>query len=323
MNQSNEQSVFHVRSSRAVIINGYKLYMNNFRTIFRHTWPFAIVYSIVIAMMMYAFLHSLPQLMAATKLAQQGVMTNDMRTIQAFMYPCMFVIMLINILLTSPVFKLFAEYQQSGVIAAPTKWYRVGDWSMMLRMVRLLLWFILLEIIVSMAIGIIFGIGAVLLMATGIKMGNAMITIGVACILLSIIFMAMLLPLIYTTYKYLLTPGSKFVNVLTSTYAVGLRHWGSLFLVMLMVAIINAILSTVIMLPYNILTAAITTSLAGVANGDPIGMPDYMGWMSFIVFCLAGFVLAYLTLSNIFPFYYLYGSIEKQEEERRELSIAK
>ncbi|MBR4898456.1 MAG: hypothetical protein IKZ48_06700 [Prevotella sp.] len=323
MNQSNEQSVFHVRSSRAVIINGYKLYMNNFRTIFRHTWPFAIVYSIVIAMMMYAFLHSLPQLMTATKLAQQGVMTNDLRTFQAFMYPLLLVIMLINILLASPVFKLFSEYQQSGVIAPPTKWYRVGAWPMMLCMLRLLLWFILLDIIVSMAIGIIFGIGAVLLMVTGINIGNAMITIGVASILVSIIVMAMLLPLVYTTFKYLLTPRSSFVNILTHTYSVGLRHWGSLFLVMFMVAIINAIISTVIMLPYNILTAAITTSLAGVANGDPIGMPDYMGWMSFIVFCLAGFVLAYLTLSTLFPLYYLYGSIEKQEEERRELSIEK
>ena len=32
-----------------------------------------------------------------------------------------------------------------------------------------------------------------------------------------------------------------------------------------------------------------------------------------------GFLQGYIHLSTLFPYYFLYGSIEKQEEERRQL----
>ena len=48
-------------------------------------------------------------------------------------------------------------------------------------------------------------------------------------------------------------------------------------------------------------------------------MPEYIGRLNFAVFALMGFLQAYIHLSTLFPFYYLYGSIEQQEKERKEM----
>ena len=52
--------------------------------------------------------------------------------------------------------------------------------------------------------------------------------------------------------------------------------------------------------------------------GDPLSMPSYMGWMSFVVFTLSGFIQAYVLLAVLFPAYYMAGSIEQQEIQRNE-----
>ena len=320
MNASTEPSIFHVRSSRAVISAGYKLYMSNFKTLFRRTWPFAIGYALVIALMMYLLLHNMPQLLAMMELAKQHKAAPGVYGFQAILQLGTILYYLAGILLTAPVFTCLAEHLQTGTIAPPVKWYQVSAWPMTLRMVCLLLCYYFLTLVISIAIIIVIGIVLVgVILVAGIKITSAPITIAVFSILIGIAFLALYLPLFYTTYKYLLTPKSRFVPVLKETYKVGLRHWGSIFLVLLMVGIITQVISSVVILPYNILAIAITKSVMGVALGDPVGMPDYMGWMSFIVFSIAGFVLAYLHLSVIFPFYYLYGSIEKQEEEKKEM----
>ena len=70
------------------------------------------------------------------------------------------------------------------------------------------------------------------------------------------------------------------------------------------------------------LFSAKVVSLAGALQDDPTGMPDYMSWLNIVVFSLAGFIQAYIYLSSLFPFYYLYGSTEAQEKERKELPSA-
>ena len=78
------------------------------------------------------------------------------------------------------------------------------------------------------------------------------------------------------------------------------------------------IASIVTTLPSLILLAANIQSLGGTIYGDPTGMPSYMIWMNMGVFTLAGFIQAYVNLSSLFPFYYLYGSIETQKKERKD-----
>lgn len=318
MNKETEQSLFHVRSSQAVISVGYKLYMAKFKTLFLRTWPFAIVYTIALALLMNQFLQHIPQLMSMQAQIQQGA-TPDVSSFQLITYLSSLVMVLTGILLCAPVFQALFEHQETGIINAPQKWYKVSAWPMTKRMLRLALWFFLLEFIFILAFVLIMVVGGVLSAASGIKPGSHMITVMVFTLLLLTIAMALCLPLLFTAYKYLLNPDSRFISVLKSTYRQGLRHWGCIFLVVLMVTIVTSVISSVVLMPYNILTAAITQSVLGAANGDPLGMPAYMSWMSFLMFCIAGFILAYIQLSAIFPFYYLYGSIEQQEKELKQI----
>ena len=318
MNSENEPSVFHVRSNQAVISTGYRLFMGQFKTIFRHTCPFAIVYALAFALTLNIFLYQMPQLLEAAMLARRGVGSAGLSDVHALSLFYMLVMTVVVILLLAPVFQCLQQHQHSGVTAPPAKWYKVSAWPMTLRLLRLTLWFVLLEFIVILVIVLISMMGGMLLAVAGMGQGSV-IAITLALGVLLLVCLAFQLPLVYTSYKYLLTPDAVFFKTLKSTYGVGLRHWGSLFLVVLMVFIITSLISMVVMMPYNILTAAISWSLMGVANGDPVGMPGYISWMSFIVFSVAGFVMAYINISSLFPFYYLYGSIEKQEQERKEM----
>ena len=49
MNENSELNAHRVRSIRAIIRDGYLLYTNNFKKIFRATWLIAIVYALAFA----------------------------------------------------------------------------------------------------------------------------------------------------------------------------------------------------------------------------------------------------------------------------------
>ena len=56
----------------------------------------------------------------------------------------------------------------------------------------------------------------------------------------------------------------------------------------------------------------------GRAGGDPVGMPDYVLWLSIGVFLIAGFIQAYIWMTALGPGYLMKGSIAQQEKERKE-----
>ena len=74
----------------------------------------------------------------------------------------------------------------------------------------------------------------------------------------------------------------------------------------------------VTMLPAIVLLTANIKAQTGAAMGDPLGMPSYMGWLSFLVFTLSGFIQAYILIASFMPLYYMAGSIEQQEIQRNE-----
>ena len=49
------------------------------------------------------------------------------------------------------------------------------------------------------------------------------------------------------------------------------------------------------------------------------GMPDYMWWLTLIVFLIAGFIQAYVWLTLLGPVYLMRGSIAQQEKERENI----
>ena len=99
-----------------------------------------------------------------------------------------------------------------------------------------------------------------------------------------------------------------------------MRHWGFIFVVVLVAAIVEVLLMMLLSLPAIILSAANTQSIMGVAIGDPVGLPSYMPALAAGTFLIIGFLQAYVMLSVLFPIYYMYGSIDAQEQEKQDFN---
>jgi len=99
-----------------------------------------------------------------------------------------------------------------------------------------------------------------------------------------------------------------------------LRHLGMLLLVVIVCLVIVSILTMFTSLPAVIMMAANWESQMGVINGDPVGMPDYVMWLSIGAFLIAGFLRAYVWLTTICPLYLTKASIAMQEKEREEFN---
>jgi hypothetical protein len=93
--------------------------------------------------------------------------------------------------------------------------------------------------------------------------------------------------------------------------------------VVFVTTLLISIFSLFTSLPAVILTIANQAATIGYINGDPLGMPSYIGWLAVVVFLLIGFLQAYVMLSFLFPIYYMYGSIDAHESERKEFNKPK
>ena len=98
-----------------------------------------------------------------------------------------------------------------------------------------------------------------------------------------------------------------------------MRHLGMVLLVGIVCLFIVAILTLFTSLPSIIMMAANWESQMDVMNGDPLGMPSYVIWLSIGAFLLAGFLQVYIWLTTICPMYLAKTSIVLQEQERKAL----
>ena len=97
-----------------------------------------------------------------------------------------------------------------------------------------------------------------------------------------------------------------------------LRHFGMILIVTIVSLFVVSILTLFTSLPTVIMMAANWQSKMGVLNGDPVGMPDYVLWLTIGVFVIAGFIQAYIWMTVLGPGYMMKGSIAQQEKERNE-----
>lgn len=136
-------------------------------------------------------------------------------------------------------------------------------------------------------------------------------------ILLSLILALLLLPFYYIAMRYMDQRDVFFWKTLIDGYKRGLHYLGFIFLTMFVCGIIMCIILSVVYLPLGILMMANTASFLGVISGDAADMPSYFPFLywgtAIITFVIAFYVITY----EIIVAYLMYGSIEKQEEEKR------
>ena len=283
--EQNELTLLKPRSVGATIRDGYRLYTGSFRNILRRSWLCAVIY----ALLMGAAMSIIVSLSGAAPYALATLVTA-------------------SLMLSAAGYSALSLHMQSDSIGRPAKWYGSLNNHIVVR-----------TAISTLAIVVIGAIFALLSSAALWALQQAYLsriaTIVTQAILAIIALMAA--PIICMAITgYTLRPVSKwwpFGNTLP------LRYWGASFMACFVVAIITSVLLLVTCLPAVVLISANIVSQAGVLQGDPTGMPDYMVWTNLIVFSIAGFIQAYVQLSALFPLYYLYGSIEQQESERRQL----
>lgn len=304
----NNLLLFRVRSSSATISDGYRLYMGNFRRIFRASWPVALVFAIAVSVLYSIIIFQLPHIYF--HFYNHSVFYTLWTQAGAMILGANLLYILASILLSSSAYSALSEHQATGTISVPMRWYGHIDKQILIRTFKMGGWMILLYLIVGLFTGSI----AVL----GFKYFASYARIAWVGILMLITFIV-LLPSPYIMMHYVLTPGEHFLSTFFRNFITGMRHAGALFIVMLIVGIITMLLMLITELPCNILYMANIRSQMGTLMGDPAGMPDYMSWLNLIVFGLAGFIQAYIYLSIHFPFYYLYGSIDTQEKEREQI----
>ena len=295
------------RSSRACIGAGYRLFTSNFKKIFRYTWFTAVIYGIVNGIYTSFLVTEYPKMFLAMTTGQLLASENAGHT--ALMSLVTFLMLLAMIWLYSHMSSLLYQHRAEGVITVSARLFQINfDWRAILRVLAWTLVCFVLSLIISALIG---GVAYY-------AISKQSLTLMGLTGLLGLIILLLMVPLYYPAMHYLTTHDTKLFKILGSDYATGFRHWGMLFTVAFVTVIFSSIILTLTTLPAVILSIANIKAQMGMVMGDPLGMPDYIGKLTLLVFSLAGFIQAYVILSIFFPAYYASGSIETQEQERNE-----
>jgi hypothetical protein len=287
MEKEKEDILLKDRSSRACISAGYRLYMSNFKRIFRASWLAALFFAALVS--------------------TGGTMMILRPQTALIVLP---LTMIIDALFFAYGFSVLKQHQDTGIIGRTPHWYSL-DSHIFVR--TLIAWLCML--LISLIMGMLVGFVGVLLI-NSVSTYTALGSIAVVG-LLAFVFT---LPLTYTNMRYILNDGIGYWSNLFSHYGKGMRRWGFIFLVVFMATLIGCVCYLFTSFPAIILSIAGNEANKGFLYGDPYGLPSYIGWLSALVFLLIGFIQAYVMLSFLFPVYYMYGSIEAHEQEKNKFN---
>ena len=222
------------------------------------------------------------------------------------------IMILVECLFASYGFSVLKQHQTFGNILRPAKWFSI-DTHIFIRTIKCwLCMFVILLVVAAIIAGM--SVVAVKYLDFSAYTAVGFFTLG------SLIILCLMLPLAYITMRYILNDGIGFWKQLKIGYGVGMRRWGFIFIVVLVATIVEVLLLTLLSLPAIILSLANTQSMFGVAMGDPYALPSYMPALAAGTFLIIGFLQAYVMLSLLFPIYYMYGSIDAQEQEKQDFN---
>ena len=233
------------RSIASIFYDAYQLYTENFKQLFRASWPIAVIYALVFALATFLFISDLLPI-AVSLPAFSDINWGALFVASCLTLAAQFLFILAALLLASTAFWACRAHKATGAVPRPAHWW--GIWPG--------LWYI---------------------------------------------------KLLWKSVCFLFRPG--------------LRHFGTLFATFFITLLFTAVLTLFCELPAIIIGIANIKAYAGAAAGDPLGMPDYMGKLTFAAFVIAGFIQAYVHLITVFPFYYAYGSIDTLEKERKRIKL--
>ena len=314
-----EYTLYKNRSYRSVISAGFGLYFTQFRLFFKASWIMALIYAAVFAALGTLCAIKLPAITAeimkqtlvqhqllAREIAKEYLITGGIFIVLTLLY------IVVEAFTFATVLNKLKEHQDTDKMMVPRRWFGVRTKLMG----RTLKGYLFSLLVILIPVLVIAGVIYVLLKYVAL----APITLEVTALIATLFIVLLSFPLIYVAMKYILNKGGYF-SVFSKAYGTGLSHWGHIFTTCLIGGIIISILMGIFCLPAIVLTQANVMAQEGFLNGDPLGMPDYANLLTIVTFFLTGFVLVYLYMPLLLVCYYMYGSIERYEQEKNKLKI--
>ncbi len=336
-NKTSEYTLFKSRGVSACISAGYGLFSNNFRNIFRATWPWVIVYVLIggIYGLFYESFNDRPLLSLALAFVgvivsffffAYGMMLLDFHRRHIVIPPSAG-----GLLYREPGFsqvKVFKALLMAAMFYMPMPAARFHAAMRLPRNARFFFrvnvgWrtikasvFCLLIVLTVFAL-FFFCYFWAMQASLHLSFGFQMAILG-AGIIMFFVLLLLIMPLYFVTFCYVFRSHTHFFRIFPSAYAVGFRHLPRIFCVSAITLLINLVIGCVIMLPSYVLALAVYKSTFGaMMMGDALALPDNINILVALTGILTGFLGSYLSLSQMYPLYYLYGSIETREEERK------
>lgn len=303
------------RSASACIKEGYGLYTGKFRKTMAASWHFALLYALACSAICTIMTVSLP------KVTAQAIGADTLQAAMpkgAVAIACAIgVFVIVGGLLEVATYSCALAKLKDGfaTAATPREWWKPALDRLTFR--RTLVATLACLLIVAVLMGVFFTPTYLIfgpLSGEPVSNATAAITVGVETVVVALLTV----PLGFVFMKYVFRPDTRFWRLLASDYPVALKHFGFVFIVLLVSGIVVFVAEYILALPAFLLSMANTQANLGVLNGDPLGMPAHITYVSAVVFFIAGFIQIYIRMSVLFTSYYMYGSIETQEEERRQ-----
>lgn len=288
MNNLKQESLNKSRSYTACISASHKMLFDNIRTIFKHTWLYALLLALSMSMMSMFYIKAL---------IGGGYSSSS------------FICLVVSLLLVV-CFQVGYTSRVLMLLNCQTMMWNVK------RYLRL----ILLYLCVSFAVSAIQWILMYLVIGGTTSVPSdkmPVIMLLIACS--SLFFACVLLPYVYVFMKYMMEPESKLSKLLFKVYKTGLRYWGFIFITLLLAFLCVAVCMFFVSIPMLVITMANTLSVMGVSYlGDSSGLPSYFDFLQYMIVAVSSFICLYINIFIIFVFYFMYGSIETREKERKD-----
>lgn len=311
MEKDKDTIVMKSRSAAGAIKAGFRLYSEKFKAVFHHTWVAALIYAVIAGVGNTFFVMEYPKMMVQFMLLQRNPaagMTEDIWFHLLGLSVVSILTVAASILVASMGFKLLREHLSTDTITMPR--------LISFQLDRHLLWrtfkaYLGLGVVVALLTIIISAAsGAAVAWASTVGLGVAII-LALSGTLLSF-------PLYYVFMHYMLMDRNKFWPTLRACYTTGIHHYGYVFTIALTDIVVSIAAYFVTALPSFILMTANMQAQIGVLSGDKVAMPSFMTVLTLIVFIIAQFLAAYILLAILFPLYYMWGSIQTMEEDKKD-----
>ena len=284
-----KEMIYKSRGFSSCINSAYHLMSANMKGIIRSTWLPVLLMSLLCGMLVILYVPN--EKVVAFALANRGL------------YLTLIIVGVLGILLCN-------VWLYSRLMSMLNDQPRLWNFK------RVLLTFIYMlgiELFVTLIISAAFFLA---IRATGGNPLHFLIDNWLVVLIVFVLLVIALLPFYYIVMRYLYDKEASFWSDLPKTYETGLCHLGIIFITTLLTSIIVGVIAMVATIPLGILNIANLLSFLGRLNGDPATLPGYFQPLLFFTTVLVVMVTQYIYMFPIVVYLFIYGSIEKEKEER-------